>query len=126
MHPTITDSIAKGRIAELHAQADAWRLAPHSNSDRAKRRLGFRYAGPDDLVVLERLAALDEAAPLAQPVLVAELGEAVVAAIGADGSVIADPFVPTTRVVQTLRLLLEDSRRDAPRGLRGRIRAAIA
>jgi hypothetical protein len=122
VHPTITDSIAKGRIAELHARADAWRLAPHSNRDRAERRLGYRYADSHDRVALERLAALDEAAPLAEPVLVAELGEAVVAAIGADGSVIADPFVPTARVVQTLRLLLE----GPPRGLRGRVRAALA
>ena len=75
------------------------RLAPRSpNRDRAERRLATDI---DSRPGRAEPAALDRR-PLGA-VLVAELGEAVVAAIGADGSVIADPFVPP-RVSRTLRL----------------------
>ena len=122
MHPTITDAFSRARVAELHAQADARRLAFRPV---AARRLSFRYAEPRDRIVLDRLAALDGAEPLASPLLVAEIDYAVVAAIDTGGQVIADPFVPTSRLVQTLRALLGDPA-DTPRGLAGRIRAVLA
>lgn len=122
MHPTITDAFSRARVAELHAQADARRLA---SRPAAARRLSFRYAEPRDRIVLDRLAALDGAEPLASPLLLAEIDDAVVAAIDSGGRVIADPFVPTSRLVQTLRALLGDPA-EAPRGLGGRIRAVLA
>ena len=121
MHPTISDAFSRARVAELHARADAHRLA-----SRPERRFSFRYAEPRDRPALERLAVLDGAEPLATPLLVAEIDDAVVAAIGAGGEVIADPFVPTSRLVRTLRGLHGDPAGEAPRGLRGRIRAAFA
>jgi len=106
MHPTISDAYIRARVAELHGRA-----------------VSFRYAEPDDREALERLAALDTAPPLARPLLVAELDHAMVAAIDTRGEVIADPFVPTSRLVRRLRAL---HRAEAPRGLRGRIRARFA
>jgi hypothetical protein len=93
MHPTISDAFSRARVAELHGQAT--------------RRLSFRPARPGDRTRLERLAALDSARPLESPVLVAEVDEALVAAIGARGEVIADPFVPTAALVQGLRRIRE-------------------
>jgi hypothetical protein len=116
MHPTISDAFSRARVAELHADA------PRHGSRPARRRLSFRYAEARDRAALDRLAALDTAEPLATPLLVAELDDTVVAAIDVAGEVIADPFVPTSRLVKTLRAL----HGDAPRGLGGRIRAALA
>ena len=113
MHPTISDAFSRARVAELHAQADA-------------RRLSFRYAEPRDRAALDRLAALDGAEPLARPLLVAEIDDDVVAAIGSDGGVIADPFVPTSRLVRTLRTLHRDPTGDSRGGFARRIKAALA
>jgi hypothetical protein len=53
---------------------------------------------------LRELAELDSAAPIAGPVLIAEVDERPVAAISLDGRrEIADPFVPTREVVELLR-----------------------
>ena len=123
MHPTISDALSRTRVAELHARADARRLVPRSNSDR---RLSFRYAEPSDRPVLERLAALDGAELVASPVLVAEIGHAIVAAIGTGGEVIADPFVPTSRLVRTLRALHADPAGKGRRGLGEWVRTALA
>ena len=116
MHPTISDAFSRARVAELHADARRHGARP------AQSRVSFRYAAACDRAALDRLAALDAAEPLSRPLLVAEIDDAVVAAIGAGGEVIADPFAPTSRLVQTLRSL----HGDAPRGLGGRIKAALA
>jgi len=66
--------------------------------------LTLRRAQPDDDAALDRLAELEEAAPLNGEVLLAERGGAVVAALSpADGRVIADIFVPTAAEVKMLR-----------------------
>src|SRR6478672_173541 len=78
MHPTISDAFSRARVAELRARADAHRLG-----SRPERRFSFRYAEPRDRPALERLAVLDGAGPIATPLLVAEIDDAVVAAIGA-------------------------------------------
>jgi hypothetical protein len=116
MHPTISDAFSRARVAELRADARRHGSRP------AERRLSFRYADARDRAALDRLAVLDAAEPLASPLLVAEIDDAVVAAIDAGGAVIADPFVPTSRLVETLRSL----HADPPRGLGRRIRAALA
>ena len=93
MHPTISDTLSRTRVAELRGQAT--------------RRLSFRSVEPADRAGLDRLAALDSARPLEAPVLVAEVDDTLVAAIGAGGEVIADPFVPTAALVQGLRRISE-------------------
>jgi len=64
----------------------------------------LRAARPDDLVALQRLAALDSRRPLDGPVLLAEEDGVLRAALAvSSGAVVADPFAPTTHVVALLR-----------------------
>jgi len=59
-------------------------------------------SGDEDIV--RRLAALDSAAVPATPVVVAIVdGRPVAAASLVDGSVVADPFVPTAEIVELLQ-----------------------
>lgn len=77
-------------------------------------------AGPVDAGTLTRLAALDDAEPLAGDVLLAVAdGRAVAAMSVADGRVVADPFARTGDAVALLRLraLQERRRSGAPRRL---------
>jgi hypothetical protein len=69
------------------------------------RDVTIRRAGPADESGLRRLAALDEARPLAGEVLVAEVdGELWAALELAGGRMIADPFRPTVAVRELLAL----------------------
>lgn len=59
---------------------------------------------PADRRPLARLAALDEQLVPAQPVVVAEAGSRLVAAVSrATGEAVADPFEPTAHLVAVLR-----------------------
>ena len=63
-----------------------------------------RPARSVDSADLAKLAALDSAAPLTGDVLLAVSGGEVAAAMSLDtGAVVADPFVPTTHLVELLR-----------------------
>jgi hypothetical protein len=65
----------------------------------------IRLARPTDATELRRLAQRDSADPPASPVLVAEVGGRIRAALGLDGeTTIADPFASTAAVVDLLRL----------------------
>lgn len=67
--------------------------------------LTLRWATPADAVAVADLAALDSAAALDGTVLLAEVSGRPVAALSLiDGRAVADPFVPTERVVALLRL----------------------
>ena len=64
----------------------------------------LRYAFPDDDAQVGRLASLDSASVPEAPLLVAEVGGELRAAISLhDGSVIADPFHPTLALIALLR-----------------------
>jgi hypothetical protein len=66
--------------------------------------LTLRFGFPDDSGALARLAALESSEPLATPVLLAEVGGELHAALSlADGRVVADPFRPTVALVDLLR-----------------------
>jgi hypothetical protein len=80
----------------------------------------IRAARGSDGDALENLARLDSQRPLAGAVLVAEQHGALVAAL-AGGRVIADPFRPTSDVVELLRLRAGRTRRDRRHGTRVRI-----
>jgi hypothetical protein len=68
----------------------------------------IRRAGSQDAVALKLLAMLDSTRPLTGPVLVAESGGLVLAAISLqDGRVAADPFFPTSDLVSLLRARAE-------------------
>lgn len=65
----------------------------------------IRPAYADDDAALARLAALDSAAPPPAPAILAEArGELRVAVSLRDGSVVADPFFPTSHLVKLLRM----------------------
>jgi hypothetical protein len=67
--------------------------------------LAIRLETPDDLPALAKLAALDSAAIPRRPLLLAEAGGEVVAALPLRGGTpIADPFRPTAEIVDLLRL----------------------
>jgi hypothetical protein len=64
----------------------------------------LRHATADDATALRRLAILDSAWPPAGDAVVAEHDGRLIAAISADGRTqIADPFLPTARVLSLLR-----------------------
>jgi hypothetical protein len=64
-----------------------------------------RRADHRDAVALHSLAQLDSAAPLAEPVLIAEAaGEPRAALSLRDSAVVADPFYPTADMVELLRV----------------------
>ncbi len=65
----------------------------------------IRPAYPDDHGALQRLAALDSATVPPAPMLVAEAGGELRAALSTvDGASIADPFWPTAELVELLRV----------------------
>jgi hypothetical protein len=64
----------------------------------------IRPAFPDDAAAVARLAALDSARVPRGPLLLAEVGGVACAAVALEsGAVIADPFVPTSGLVDLLR-----------------------
>lgn len=66
--------------------------------------LTLRFASFDDAPDLLRLAQLDSARPLRDPILVGEVSGRMAAALSlADGRAIADPFVRSAGVVELLR-----------------------
>src|SRR5215207_5476063 len=74
-----------------------WEAAPMTS-------ISLRLAGPADRPALERLAALDSAPALHGPVLVAEAGGALRAALAlSEDRVVADPFAPTAQLIELLR-----------------------
>jgi hypothetical protein len=76
-------------------------VAPDARTLEAEVRL--RYGRADDDAALARLAALDNAAVPASPVLVAEVdGELWAARSLLTGHVVADPFRPTAPLVDLL------------------------
>jgi hypothetical protein len=63
----------------------------------------IRRATPADRAGLDRLAALDSAAPISGETLVAETDGRLAAALSlASGQVVADPFLPTADLVALL------------------------
>jgi hypothetical protein len=65
----------------------------------------IRTAREDDLAAISRVAGRDTNAPPAWPILVAEVGADIRAAISlTDGEVVADPFHRTAEIVEMLRI----------------------
>jgi hypothetical protein len=106
----LTYDTSQTRVDDLHRSAARHRTATAAARAPRIRRAGgaesvvVRAATAADRPVLERLAALDSAAPLAGHVLMAEVGGEPQAAIDpATGATIADPFHPTAHAVDLLR-----------------------
>jgi hypothetical protein len=87
-------------------RADASRAAAREAAAAADfaATVTLRFAVFDDAPDLLRLAQLDSAEPLREPILVAEVSGRLTAALSlADGRVIADPFVPCAGTIELLR-----------------------
>ena len=91
--------------------------------------LVIRLDAPGDAPALERLARLDGQRPPAGPALLAEVdGRLHAALVLADGSVMADPFVPTADLVAVLRMRADRmaaEQRAAMPSLRERLAALL-
>jgi hypothetical protein len=73
-------------------------------AENADAAVTLRFAVFDDAPDLLRLAQLDSAEPLAEPILLAKLSGRVTAALSlSEDRVIADPFVLTGSAVELLR-----------------------
>jgi len=117
--------LSEARLDDI--RRDAERAARHGRVPRrrpapvpAEFAVTIRYASGDDAVALERLAALDCRPVPAAPVLVAEVEDQLTVALSlSDGATIADPFRPTSGLLQLLVTRAVQLRRtDRPRGRR--------
>lgn len=103
----------------------------HTISPESGAHLIVRVADAADARTLARLAALDGAAELVGPTLVAEIdGEAAAALPIAGGAPVADPFRHTMAAIELLELRAAQLRGDgrqagAPDSYRERLRAFI-
>ena len=89
----------------------------------------LRADRPTDESTLRRLAALDSKRPLRNRALIAEVDGRAVAAIDVrDGRVVADPFVPTSEVVELLKVRADRMQPETTQrhGLFDRFRAVAA
>jgi hypothetical protein len=127
-HPDLVAELVRLRGAELLARAESSRAAALVANERRSRvgprlarllrrrrlpapaegvllELRIRYAGASDDTALRRLAALDSSTVPQPPLLVAEVGSELQAALSLwDGRVIADPFRKTEALVELLTL----------------------
>jgi hypothetical protein len=129
------------RAHELHLNAERWRLAhPEDDgqdaaddisrtADDVSRTLVIRAAHPADIPALDRISQVDgRHPPVGSQVLVAEVDGEVMAALPlSGGEPIADPFQPTSELVEMLRLRAGQLReQDLPRrGLRARLSSLL-
>ncbi|HLW93928.1 MAG TPA: hypothetical protein VKS25_00985 [Solirubrobacteraceae bacterium] len=114
MNPLFNLALAEARQTELRDAALAARRArrvigrrhrPPSGPSTFWQGMTVRLATSADRAALSRLADLEEAAQPSEPVLLGELMQRPVAALSlCDGRVVADPFVPTSELVELLRL----------------------
>jgi hypothetical protein len=106
--PELHRALARAQADDLRRAADAHRLASNRAQPgrrvAAERSVTLRFASPADQGPLARLAELDSATPPARPVLLAEVDGQLRAALAlTDGTLVADPFHPTTDLIDLLR-----------------------
>lgn len=91
--------LAQAKIDDFRRTADARGLAHRragvGRTVAAERSVTLRLGSPGDAGALARLATLDSSTPRARPVLLADAGGQLVAALGlSDGRVVADRSMP--------------------------------
>jgi hypothetical protein len=112
MHPELNLALAAARRQDLleqgmaHRRAHGLRRARHRGGPAIYwQGLTLRLATGADGASLARLADLEQSARPPDPVLLGEVMRRPVAALSLrDGSVVADPFVPTAELVELMRL----------------------
>ncbi len=105
-NPNIRIELGRTRARELMAEADRARLARSLRVSRARAADGIviREAVQADAPALAQLAELEGQSALTGRVVVGAVRGVVRAAVGADGRGLADPFVPTTEVMDLVRI----------------------
>ncbi len=106
------------------AQARAKPRPVEQRQASIENSITLRFGFPDDASALAQLAALDSSEPPAGPVLLAEVGGALRAALSlADGTLVAHPFHATSALVELLRARARQlEHQDSISGSRGRRR----
>ncbi|HEY2161947.1 MAG TPA: hypothetical protein VGH24_11620 [Solirubrobacteraceae bacterium] len=122
--------LARARAQDLRVARVRVRARPGDGPPAipATTPVTLRFAFPDDTDALARLATLDSSVPPAMPVLLAEAGGELRAALSlADGAVVADPFHPSVALVDLLRARASQltTAESAPRRSLRSIRAAF-
>jgi len=106
-HPELTRRLMQARLDELSRRSAARERRPGQLPGEAAdpaAPVTLRFAGFDDVPALLRLAAIDSAEPLSEPILIGEVASRPVAALSLrTARVIADPFTPSAAVVELLR-----------------------
>jgi hypothetical protein len=133
MNPIFSKEIAQEHIADLRRQARNSRLPEEFGELTEDDGFTVRAASRRDGEAVRMLAALEGVPMPSGPVLVAEVGDEVVAALPLDGGrPLADPFRPSAHFVELLEVRARQLRKQAsdarhvsliPR-LRGVLRAA--
>jgi hypothetical protein len=92
---------------------------PRKRVHRADAAVTIRYAGPADAAALERLAQLEGERLVDGPMLVAQVGDELWAAVELDGpQVLADPFRPSAELLLTVAGRAAQIRRSHDAALR--------
>jgi hypothetical protein len=105
-HPYLQMLLARAHIDDLYRDAGARRAAKALSTELTtpEQAVTLRRYSAEDHGQLARLAALDSSKPPPQPVVVAEVGHELRAALSLnDGSLVADPFHLTGGVADLLR-----------------------
>jgi hypothetical protein len=111
MH-SLQSFVAVSQLADRQAAAASARAARRVSSQRQRRGVTalsravvLRRAGSQDDAAIARLAELDGAVHPTGEMLVAEVDEQILAAVPLSGGrAIADPFQPTAKLVELLRI----------------------
>lgn len=122
MHPVLLQLVKAERARDLQREARRARLVATARANPGVGKpveITIRDAQPQDFAAVERLAALDGRPAPGGRVVLASVGGAVRAAIGMDGGVVADPFVPTTDLVALLRVRADQLARGDVAGTGG-------
>jgi hypothetical protein len=122
MNRTLNTLVAREHVIDLQWAADRRRKSVIGRNEPPAPPVELRFAGADDADDARRIAALDDAAELEYPVLLAKLdGDPVAAMSLSDGRVVANPFLRTADVVALLRLRAEHLSGDGKPSRRRRL-----
>jgi hypothetical protein len=128
MNSALNPILATEHIADLQRQAARYRAAHPGSAEVQVRPIELRLVQSGQDAAVSQLAALDDAAELDGPALIAFMDGTPVAATSlTDGRVVADPFVATAGAVSLLRLRAEHlTGRPSHRSLRSILHLRLA
>jgi hypothetical protein len=128
MTSALNPILANEHIADLQRQAARYRAAHPGSAEGQVRPIELRLVQSGQDSAASQLAALDDAAELEGPALIAFTeGEPLAALSLTDGRVVADPFVATSEAVSLLRLRAEHlAGRPSHRSLRSILHLRLA